>query len=174
MNNNYLFFSEKEIDGTLKIKNNYISNIVFFTPWSLIHFITGCIFSFWNISYIIGFIIHTIYELYNLSSSNAKKKWRNYHLYFLGDSYENSIGDTIVFLLGMYFIKNFYNPYIFIFLLFLGIIFFSNPFQNFINKDRLNWINRVYKIKKKVKIKDSSNKMIIMWLLVSIICLIKI
>jgi hypothetical protein len=81
--------------------------------YSLLHFATGIIFCFFNISLLNSFIIHTIFEI----SENTKAGIHfidNYLTFWPGgkkssDSFINSVGDTIFFLLGWiiaYFIKN--------------------------------------------------------------------
>lgn len=79
-----------------------------FTPWSFVHFICGCyLYSFGeyftnkvSYNFLIGILIHTIYELNSihiLYSNNKISTWDN-------NSIQNSIGDTISFILGFFLI----------------------------------------------------------------------
>jgi len=158
--NNLSFISNLEIDGIIKINNKKKTITVLITPWTYSHFLFGCLFGYLDIKYIIGFILHSFYEGYNLLSSDQIKKWGEIFIYFYGDTFANTIMDTIFFLLGMFLMKNFYNKFLFFFILIFGIIFNSNWIQNKIIDDRLKWLDEIYKntkIVKQKKKKESFN-----------------
>lgn len=73
-----------------------------FTPWSLVHFITGVAFKSLSISSENARLIHTLYELKDLYISYYKKQNLNPILNETGiqNSFLNSIGDQISFELG--------------------------------------------------------------------------
>lgn len=118
----------------------YISNIdtiknpSLITPWSTVHFLSGCyLFAFgeiWTknilINFSIGIIIHTLYEIKDIyMSSNCSniKNWKHNSLW-------NSFGDTICFALGflMIYVGNlnnvlYKNIILFVYWILLAIFF---------------------------------------------------
>lgn len=142
-----IFFSIYEIDGRIKI-DNFKSNLsIFITPWSIAHFTYGYMTQVFGISYINGFILHTIYEL---CSHNYKKiykeiwtKKNNFYKGFESDSILNSYGDTFCFMIGMFLAKNYNNLYLFIFIFIVGLIFFSTYMQDYITRERLNYVSNI-------------------------------
>jgi hypothetical protein len=79
-----------------------------FTPWSFIHFLSGFmsylyIKKYTNISnfniLLITIIIHTIYEIKDISSHTLKL--HNSKSIWYDNSLLNSIGDTIAYILGL-------------------------------------------------------------------------
>jgi len=136
----YTFFSKYEVDGTIKIKKISKNFNIFITPWSISHFVTGYMAKLFGLNYIIGLICHTIYEYSNYTSEPLKQKWSKDWYGFKNDSIFNSIGDTVVFLFGMFLAKNFNNWYLFIFIFLLGLLFYSPYLQSYLQYDRLQYL----------------------------------
>jgi hypothetical protein len=112
--------------------NDTIQKNALITPWSIIHFLGGYMFSVYGIhvfkisimkSFWIGFILHTIYEIKDLScyflNCHDKSLWNN-------NSWINSIMDTIFFIVGFFLIliidANNFNYIIIFTLIYLAII----------------------------------------------------
>lgn len=76
----------------------------FIDKYSLLHFATGIIFRFFNISLLNSFIVHTIFEF--VENTNQGMHFINTYLPFWpggkpsADSFTNNIGDTLFFILG--------------------------------------------------------------------------
>ena len=81
------------------------------TPWSVVHLLTGYLFSLYGINVLnisfnsafwIGLLLHTLYEIKDLScyflNCSEENTWHN-------NSFINSIKDTIFFIIGFYLIK---------------------------------------------------------------------
>ena len=102
--------------------NNQIDTIskpALFTPASLLHFVVGIwlysILKYYNYTnsqtYFLSIMIHTIYEMQDLVCNN--KKLCKYFFgisdihssYWKNNSFYNSIGDTISFILGMIYVQ---------------------------------------------------------------------
>ena len=134
----YKLFSKYEVDGTIKIKKMTSKLNIFITPWSISHFVTGYMLKLFGLNYISGLICHTIYEYRNYTSEPLKQKWGEDWYGFKNDSIFNSIGDTVVFLLGMFLAKNYNNWYFFIFIFLLGVLFYSPMFQSYLINNQIN------------------------------------
>ncbi len=72
--------------------------------YSLLHFATGIIFCFLNISFINSLIVHTLFEIIE-NTKQGIYFIDNYLRFWPGgkkksDAFINSVGDTIFFLLG--------------------------------------------------------------------------
>ena len=68
-----IFASIYEIDGKIKI-HIFKSNLnIFITPWSITHFTYGYMCQVFGISYMNGFILHTIYEYVHHKSYRLQK-----------------------------------------------------------------------------------------------------
>ncbi len=72
--------------------------------YSLLHFATGIIFCFFNISLLNSFILHTIFEIVE-NTKQGVYFIDNYLQFWPGgkkksDAFINCVGDTIFFLLG--------------------------------------------------------------------------
>lgn len=134
-----IFVSMYEIDGLIEI-DKFKSNLsIFITPWSVTHFAIGYITQAFGINYFYGFILHTIYEYINYTSNTIKNKWSGQWIGFKKDSIFNSIGDTIIFLLGMMIAKKYNNIYLFIIIFIVGHIFYSPYFQNYLTNCRIKY-----------------------------------
>lgn len=78
-----------------------------FDQFTALHFAVGIVFYFWNIKLIPSLLIHTIFE--SLENTKTGVYFINTYLKFWPggkpkpDSFKNSIGDTIGFLLGWLF-----------------------------------------------------------------------
>jgi hypothetical protein len=88
---------------------------IYFTDnFSLLHFSSGIIAYYWNITFFQWFILHIIYELFQNSAfgiwfiNNVITVWPGGKLHY--DSYINIIGDQIYGLLGWIF-THFYILY---------------------------------------------------------------
>ena len=136
----YTLFSKYEVDGTITIKKISKNFNIFITPWSISHFVTGYMAKLFGLNYIIGLICHTIYEYSNYTSKPLKQKWNKDWYGFKNDSIFNSIGDTVVFLFGMFLAKNYNNLYLFIFIFLLGLLFYSPYLQSYLQYDRLQYL----------------------------------
>ena len=101
-------------------------------PWSLVHFIYGSLMylflkyilkikSVYN-SFVIMIIIHTIYEIKDLKyylEKNVKLNWAN------NNSIINSIADTILAILGFYFMIYYETKYNILYFIFISIIIYT-------------------------------------------------
>lgn len=105
------------------------------TPWSIVHLLTGYLFSVYGINvfkfsfnkaFLIGLILHTIYEIKDLScyfiNCDNKSQWHN-------NSWINSIKDTIFFIIGFFLIlkiniHNNFTIFVFTLLFFVIVIMF--------------------------------------------------
>ena len=68
------------------------TSLVYFTNWSLIHFVSGVVVAYYTRSYLKGFIIHTLWELWQIFIRNTPLTYRGFI----------DIGvDTGMFMLGM-------------------------------------------------------------------------
>ena len=169
----FKLFSNIEIDGLIKISDFTLSNQIFITPWSSVHFMSGYIMLLLGFNYFWGFLIHSVYEYLNLTNQSIKNNWKQFYKGFRTDSVFNSIGDTVFFLLGMYVAKK-YNNNLLLFMVFLtGILFFTPQYQLSLAKSRYKYIKQLYpKITS-----DNSNldlKMLWIWILTCIIVFIKL
>ena len=116
----------------------------FITPWTFIHFLNGSLgylylkhilqISKIN-SFIILFVLHTIYEIKDLEYYYNKNKNKNKNIendYYGNNSIINSVGDTIFFIIGFLIaaqIKKVNNCDILIFIfinIILAYLFYSN------------------------------------------------
>ena len=176
-----MLFSMHETDGVIKI-DNYESDLsIFITPFSITHFMFGYMTQYLGINYFYGLILHTIYEYINYVSSRLKKNWSEEWKGFKSDSIFNSIGDTLLFLLGMMLAKNYNNIYLFIFIFLIGIIFYSPYFQNYLTNLRLEYLkNKDYNFKIKNTLFVPHNQVytyniwFIIWTITSSIAFIKL
>jgi hypothetical protein len=80
--------------------------------FSLLHFATGIIAYYWNISFVEWFILHIIFEyventVYGMKIINKIKLWPGgkYH----PDSFLNSVGDQFYALLGWIFASYYFK-----------------------------------------------------------------
>lgn len=82
--------------------------------FSYLHFVTGALVYYWNISLPIWILLHTLFEIFENTSFGIKfidnyiKLWPGGKKY--ADSFINSIGDTFFAILGWlssYFIANY-------------------------------------------------------------------
>ena len=99
--------SLQEDDGYRDVGHGQTSyNAVMFSPWTIVHVLTGIASGAAGVPYMWGFVLHTLYELCN-RDVNAVAAWRRVSKYgsFQGDSDINTVGDTIAFMLGMYIAK---------------------------------------------------------------------
>jgi hypothetical protein len=171
----YTFFSKYEIDGTIKI-NKMISKLnIFITPWSISHFVTGYMAKLFGLNYMTGLICHTIYEYRNYSSKPLKIEWSKDWYGFKTDSIFNSIGDTVVFLLGMFLAKNYNNWYFFIFIFLLGVLFYSPMFQSYLIDNRLYYLqDKGYKLNLKNVLYNKYEQYlrVFKWIIASVVTLI--
>lgn len=177
-----IFASIYEIDGKIKI-HIFKSNLnIFITPWSITHFTYGYMCQVFGISYMNGFILHTIYELFGHSYKKIYKeiwnKRNNFYRGFQSDSILNSIGDTFCFMIGMLLAKNYNNLYLFIFIFIVGLIFFSTHMQDYLIRIRLNYINSLNNTSKIMNTKfdrsSSSYYFDYLWIMFSLITFIKL
>ena len=136
----YIFASPLEVDGTIKLLKKKSNLNIFITPWSISHFIVGYMCKMFGLNYIFGLMCHTIYEYINYSdelvNKETSKEWQG----FKNDSIFNSIGDTVIFLLGMFLAKNYNNWYLFIFIFLLGLFFYSPNCQSYLQYDRVYYL----------------------------------
>lgn len=164
-------FSFSEIDGTSEINNNKIENNILITPWTISHFIYGYLISSYGLNYFSGFCLHSLYELYFLKFNNANKdKWSDYYG-FKKDSFLNTIGDTIFFMLAMFIQKKFKCKVIFIINFIIGIIFFCNYVQVYVINNRIKKLKKYIPDIKKgiIDNKIISNTNLIIWIILNII-----
>lgn len=173
----YKLFSNIEVDGLIEINNFKHSTNIFITPWSIAHFISGYIFSLLGFDYFWGLVIHSIYEYVNLTNDSVKKKWKKLYDGFRTDSFFNSIGDTVFFLLGMYLAKHYNNNFLFFIIFIIGVLFFSPQYQNYLTNNRFEYIKKVsknYKLKSKSNHSKLDIKLFLLWIIASFIVFIKL
>ena len=171
-----IFASIYEIDGKIKI-DSFKSNLsIFITPWSVAHFVSGYMTQAFGINYLYGFILHTIYEYINYTNNTIKNKWSGQWIGFKKDSIFNSIGDTIIFLLGMMFAKKCNNIYLFIIISIVGFIFYSPNFQNYLTNCRIKYFkSRNPKLQIKNTILDLDKQYFsYYWLIICLVVFIKL
>ena len=105
----------------------------------------------------------------NLGVSNEKRCKK--------DSYLNTLGDTIFFMLGMFLSKYYNNLYLLLFVILIGVCFFCPHYQDYLVKQRLIfWKNKNSQLKNRPN-KDYTDQNYFfwsIWILVSIILLIKL
>lgn len=142
----YKLFSNIEVDGLIEINNFKHSINIFITPWSIAHFISGYIFLLLGFNYFWGLVIHSIYEYINLTNDSVKKKWKKLYDGFRTDSFFNSIGDTIFFLLGMYLAKHYNNNFLFFIIFIVGVLFFLHNIKTILPITGLNILRGSLKI----------------------------
>ena len=145
-------FSFIESDGYFEFGDKRYSESILFTPWSYNHFIIGYTGGLVGISYTDGFLLHSIYELINLTSEYIQKKWRDSYIGLRRDSYINTVGDTVVFMLGMYMSKKIKNKWVLYFILVSGIIFHSKWVQHTLVEQRYMYL------KQKVNLPDRKDE----------------
>lgn len=85
----------------------------FADEYALLHFATGVIFCFWNISFKTSLIIHTLFELventiYGVKVLGDVKMWPGGKTY--SDYKINMVGDSLFFTLGWYIASLLYTP----------------------------------------------------------------
>ena len=173
-------FSIHEIDGITEI-DTYKSNLnIFITPWSITHFGFGYMTQSIGINYLYGFVLHTIYEAAN-HSTYLVNKWNEQWKGFKKDSLINSVGDTIVFMIGMFIAKNYNNIYLFIFIFLTIFLFYSPYFQRYLTSLRLDYLKtKDNTLQLKNSIIDSSMNnyniffFIWFWVLMSLVTFIKL
>jgi len=173
----YSFISIDEIDGSFQLGNiNHKSNI-FITPWTIAHFIFGYVFYLLGFNYLWGFIIHSLYEYITLTNKTVQKKWKHVYDGFKKDSYFNTIGDTVFFMLGMFLAKHYNNIYLLILIIFIGIWFFYPTYQNYLLIERMNyWENKYPELKNRSN-KDYNNQNYFFWytwILISLFIIIRL
>ena len=173
----YKFISNYEVDGSFQLGNLKQELNIFITPWTIAHFISGYIFYLLGFNYLWGFIIHGLYEYVTLTNKTVQEKWKHLYDGFKKDSYFNTIGDTIFFMLGMFLAKHYNNIYLLILIIFIGIWFFYPTYQNYLLIERMNfWENKNSQLKNRPN-KDYTEQNYFfwsIWILVSIILLIKL
>ena len=172
----YKFFSLNEIDGITQINDFKHHNKILITPWTISHFIWGYLFYLLGINYFWGFMIHSLYEYVNLTYDSFKKKWGESYDGFRSDSFFNTIGDTIFFMLGMILANHYNNTYLFTINFIVGFIFFSPSFQNILTINRMKYINKLYPKIKVNKIKNYTlvdHYLWLIWIIVNILYIIK-
>ena len=87
----------------------------FIDKYSLLHFATGIIFYYFNISLLNSLIIHTLFEI--IENSKFGIHFINKYLKFWpggkpkSDTLTNSIGDTFFFIVGWMLAKSFKNDH---------------------------------------------------------------
>ena len=173
----YNFISNYEVDGSFQLGNVKQELNIFITPWTIAHFISGYVFYLLGFNYFWGFIIHSLYELITLTNKTVQEKWKHVYDGFKKDSYFNTLGDTIFFMLGMFLSKHYNNLYLFLFILLIGFWFFSPTYQYYLIKQRLQyWQNEHSQLKKRPnkEYTDQNYFFWSIWTLVSIILLIKL
>lgn len=174
----YKLFSLYETDGVFEYDKMNIKHDdkIFITPWSIAHFVTGYVMSEAGINYLSGFTIHSLYEAITLYSETIKDKWKKVYIGHKTDSLFNTLGDTIVFMIGMFLAKK-YNSFLLLFIIVLiGLIFYSAPFQNYINGKRTEKFKELYPPLENVTFDyhtESYNLFFYLWIFVSITLLIK-
>lgn len=136
------FFSLIESDGLFKLGNKQYSELILFTPWSYSHFIIGYVSNKIGMSYLQGFVLHSIYEAIHLTSEHVQEQWGKSYIGLKRDSYINTVGDTIVFLLGMYFSEKIKNKQILYFILVSGLVFHSRWIQRILIEQRYQYLKQ--------------------------------
>ena len=136
------FFSFIESDGYFEFGDKRYSESILFTPWSYNHFIVGYVSELVGMSYLQGFILHSIYEAISLTSEYTQKKWRKSYVGLRRDSYINTVGDTFVFMAGMYLSKKIKNKWILYFILISGIVFHSKWVQQTLVEHRYMYLKQ--------------------------------
>jgi len=173
----YKFFSSKEIDGSFQIGNVKQALNIFITPWTIAHFIFGYVFYLLGFNYFYGFIIHSLYECVTFTNKKVQEKWKHVYDGFKKDSFFNTIGDTVFFMLAMFLAKKYNNVYFLLIIILIGIWFFSPTYQNYLLIERMNyWENKYPELKNRPN-KDYNNQNYFfwyIWILVSIITIIKL
>jgi hypothetical protein len=173
----YKFFSSKEIDGSFQIGNVKQALNIFITPWTIAHFIFGYVFYLLGFNYFYGFIIHSLYEYVTFTNKKVQEKWKHVYDGFKKDSFFNTIGDTVFFMLAMFLAKKYNNVYFLLIIILIGIWFFSPTYQNYLLIERMNyWENKYPELKNRPN-KDYNNQNYFfwyIWILVSIITIIKL
>jgi hypothetical protein len=171
-------FSIHEIDGIVEI-DSYKSNLnIFMTPFSITHFGFGYMTQTIGINYFYGFVLHTIYEAVN-HSTYLINKWNEQWKGFKKDSLFNSVGDTIVFMIGMFLAKNYNNIYLFIFIFLTIFLFYSPYFQRYLTSLRLDYLKtKDNTLELKNSILDSPmntyNIFFFIWFFMSLVTFIKL
>jgi hypothetical protein len=144
----YNIISFLEIDGLIQIGTIKHQQHFLFTPWTIAHFVYGYVFYLLGFNYFSAFIIHSLYEYFNLTNDYFKKTWNQLFYGFKSDSLLNSIGDTIVFMLAMFLAKHYNNNYFFSANFVLGLCFFSPYFQHYLTNYRLQYLqNKFFNLK---------------------------
>ena len=173
----YKFISSKEIDGSFQIGNVKQALNIFITPWTIAHFIFGYVFYLLGFNYFYGFIIHSLYECVTFTNKKVQEKWKHVYDGFKKDSFFNTIGDTVFFMLAMFLAKKYNNVYFLLIIILIGIWFFSPTYQNYLLIERMNyWENKYPELKNRPN-KDYNNQNYFfwyIWILVSIITIIKL
>jgi hypothetical protein len=173
-----ILVSTHEIDGVIEI-DKFKSNLnILITPFSITHFGFGYMTQAFGINYLYGFILHTIYECVS-HSDYVVKKWNEGWKGFKKDSFLNSVGDTIVFMIGMFIAKNYNNIYLFIFIFLIVFIFYSPYYQSFLTNVRLEYLKtKDNTLKLKDSVLDSPmttyNIFFFIWFFISLITFIKL
>ncbi len=173
----YSFISSKEIDGSFQIGNVKQALNIFITPWTIAHFIFGYVFYLLGFNYFYGFIIHSLYEYVTFTNKKVQETWKHVYDGFKKDSFFNTIGDTVFFMLAMFLAKKYNNVYFLLIIILIGIWFFSPTYQNYLLIERMNyWENKYSQLKNRPN-KDYTDQNYFfwsIWILVSIILLIKL
>lgn len=174
----YKLFSLYETDGIFEYDKMNVkhSDKIFITHWSIAHFVTGYVMSEAGINYLSGFTIHSLYEAITLYSKTIKDKWKKVYIGHKTDSIFNTLGDTIVFMIGMFLAKKNNSILLLLIILLIGLIFYSTPFQNYINDKRMNKFKELYPQLKNVKFHDHTeryNLFFYLWIFVSVTLIIK-
>ena len=173
-----IFASVYEVDGKIEI-DNFKSNLnIFMTPFSITHFGFGYMTQAIGINYFYGFVLHTIYEAAS-HSTYLVNKWNGQWKGFKKDSLLNSVGDTLVFMIGMFLAKNYINVYLFIFIFLVVFLFYSPCVQSYLTNMRLDYLKtKDNTLQLKNSLFDSPmntyNIFFFIWIFMSIITFIKL
>lgn len=173
----YKFLSNYEVDGSFQLGHIKQELNIFITPWTIAHFIYGYVFYLLGFNYLWGFIIHSLYEYVTLTNKTVQEKWKHVYDGFKKDSYFNTLGDTIFFMLGMFLAKKYNNLYLLLFVILIGIWFFSPTYQNYLIEQRLKfWENKHSQLKNRAnkEYTDQNYFFWIIWFLVSIFIIIRL